>query len=106
MDIKIKPGGASGGVKEIAEDAQSAVEGSGSVSASGDVSSDPVTQIACQLVEGRIDTAQAVDALIAQTMSMDMVARAPESLRQEVEAVLRNAIESDPYLVSLVHQLD
>ena len=106
MDIKIKPNVGPDVVKEIAEDARASVEGSDAVLLSAEASSDPVTQIAVQLVEGRIDTVQAVDALIEQTMSMDMVAQAPESLRQEVESVLRNAIETDPYLASLVHQLD
>ncbi|MBN2715789.1 MAG: hypothetical protein JXX14_08035 [Deltaproteobacteria bacterium] len=106
MDIKIKPSAGTPKLHETWDEAPSRVDSVGGASAASETTADPVSRIATQLVEGRIDTTQAVDALIEQTMSMNMVAQAPESLRQEVETLLRNAIENDPYLVGLVRHLD
>ena len=106
MDIKIKPNPGLNSIPEIKENASSTVENAGATDVVAESSADPVTQVALDLAAGRIDTAQAVNALISQTMSTEMVARAPAALRQEVEAVLRDAIENDPYLAGLVHQMD
>ena len=106
MNIKIQSGNPIQNLSKIAENAETQLSGSEATTAAATENADPVTQIATALVEGRIDTSQAVDALIEQTMSIDMVASAPESLRQEVAAVLRDAISSDPYLIGLTRQLD
>ncbi|MBN2344641.1 MAG: hypothetical protein JXX29_13325 [Deltaproteobacteria bacterium] len=104
MDIKIQPGKS---LPKIDTSADASVQvASEKIDAGKAEENDPITAIAVELVEGRIDSAQAVNRLIAETMSMDMVAAAPESLRVEVEEVLRAAIETDPYLVSLTQKLD
>jgi uncharacterized iron-regulated protein len=107
MSIKIQTGNPMQGVAEVAANTENQTVGSEAVSASvASETADPVTRIAMDLVEGRIDSSQAVDALIEQTMSVEMVASAPESLREEVAAVLRDAIATDPYLIGLARQLD
>lgn len=106
MSIKIQTGNPIQGLSEVAQSAENQATGTEAAGAIETESADPVTQIAVDLVAGRIDTSQAVDALIEQTMSVEMVASAPESLRQEVASMLRDTIASDPYLIGLTRQLD
>ncbi len=106
MSIKIQSGNPIQGLSEVARSAENQAAGTEAVGVTETESADPVTQIAVDLAAGRIDTSQAVDALIEQTMSVEMVASAPESLRQEVAAMLRDTIASDPYLIGLTRQLD
>ena len=104
MSIKIQPG-------QIQETATQVKESTGegvadaSVSSTGAASSDPVTQVAMDLIAGKISGEQAVDELVAQALDSGELKEAPSSLRTEVEELLRTTIETDPYLVSLVASL-
>ncbi|MBN2526822.1 MAG: hypothetical protein JXR76_10540 [Deltaproteobacteria bacterium] len=106
MTIKIQQGKTVQGLEEVGENLESATAESAETAATAATAQDPVTQIATDLIEGRITSAQAVDAVIEQTMSMELVSRAPESVRQEVESILRSAIETDAHLIALTQALD
>lgn len=104
MDIKIQPGKT---VSKIDSPTDTAPNGIQEVveTAAADPN-DAVTSIAMELVEGKIDTSQAVDRLIEQTMNIEIVASAPAALRTEVEQMLRSTIETDAHLISLTQKLE
>jgi hypothetical protein len=66
----------------------------------------PVDAIVQELMDGHISSSEAVDRLIAHTLNSGMVKDAPESLRLEVEQMLRAAVETDPDLKSLAKNIE
>lgn len=66
---------------------------------------DPVARIASQLANGTLSKGEAIDQLLAHTMGGSSVKIVPESIKAEIEEVLRAMLETDPHLKSLVAAL-
>ena len=65
-----------------------------------------VDEIVKDLISGSISSDVAVNRLIANTMDTSIVQNAPQSLKLEVEQMLKVMIETDPHLKSLVKNLE
>ena len=103
-DIKIPSGPtASKGPGTIAE--TDAPEAGPDVLAVEGHGADPVTRIASRLASGKIDKERAIDLMIEHTLDSEMVAAAPEGLREELASVLDSAIRTDPHLRSLAREM-
>ena len=101
MSIKIPAGGGPGAVTDIAGGLEK-TEAAASIEAAGRTeSADAVGRIAEQVAAGEIGRDEAVDLLLEQVLDSKMVEAAPSELRAELEAVLRDLIETDPHLKSL-----
>ena len=64
-----------------------------------------VTRLAADLRTGRIDTAQAIDALVARALESGAAKALPPAQRTELEAYLRTTLSEDPSLVALTKDL-
>jgi hypothetical protein len=64
-------------------------------------SADPA-ELVRQVREGQIDVDHAVDQLIERAMEGELVASAPEELRQEIRRALGELAREDPTLAALV----
>jgi len=64
-------------------------------------SADPA-ELVRQVREGQIDVDQAVDLLIDRALEGELVAAAPEELRQEIRQALGELAREDPTLAALV----
>jgi hypothetical protein len=73
----------------------------------GEVAVDPVEAIANELQTGAIDVETALDRLVERALNGAAVAGALSSeMRDELESLLRNALETDPALEALVRDLE
>ena len=103
-DIKIPSGPVEGQVVEAAETVRESIESTaetGETARASGVSRDSVEEIAADVAAGKIGRAEAVDRILADVLGSEMVERAPEALRQELETVLQTILEDDTYLRSL-----
>ena len=87
------------------------VEGVAEVGAGGAIrpaepaAADAVAGIAADVAAGRISRDEAVERIVAEALSSDLVRAAPADLRAELAAALDSLIATDPYLKSLVQGL-
>ncbi len=58
------------------------------------------------LSSGRITASEAVEQLVQRALQRPDVQALPAAARAELEAVLRHALSDDPYIASLVHDLE
>ncbi len=110
MDIKItnnQPGPVDGTDSVSGTKEGESASGADAVDTQGTerVSSDPVTRIAEDVAAGRISQEDAIEKLVEHTLGSDMVADAPQSIRDEIRAELKTMMQTDPYLQSLAKGL-
>ena len=103
-DIKI-PSGPTGNhlidaVKE-AGDSANPVQETQPTTPTEQVAADPIDRIAEAVASGHISQTEAVNQILTEVMDAPMVKAVPESLRLELEEMLRHLLDEDPYLRSL-----
>jgi hypothetical protein len=67
---------------------------------------DPVRALAQQLGSGAIDVETAVDKLVERALSGVLVDKLSAQQRDEIETILREALQSDPALTALIKDLE
>jgi len=105
-DMKIPSGGAGHQIADAVSEAgdapaltrpEEAADGAGAA--------DAVSRVAEDVAAGRISRDEAIERLLGETMSGDLVASAPEAVRADLERALRSLLETDPHLSSLVSSM-
>ena len=103
-DMKIPSKPLESGTIDAARDAQEAMSPMSETGRTAPVShagGDSIDKIAADVAAGKIGQSEAVDRILADVMGTPMVAAAPESMRRELEKMLKNLLEDDPHLRSL-----
>lgn len=123
MDIKIPSGSPDSAVADAVSGSPEATaevgpsDGAGETGANAAVdgvagpdavqtSPDLVAEIAADLGAGNITADQAVDRILTDVMDISIVETAPDELRTEMLEVLKDLLETDPYLRSLTQALN
>ena len=104
MSTKIPTGPKAINPADAAEDVRESIESSNEAAESSEAqpaATDPIAHIAAQIAAGEIGQDQAIELILSQVLSSNMVKSAPKEVLGELEKVLRTALTTDPELRSL-----
>lgn len=99
--------GVGAGGKAFADklDKSSAVAGAAGEKPISEAQRSALHQVASDLQAGKISAEHAVDRVVHLVLDQQLGADAPTAIRNNVEAALRNSLESDPMLADRVRKL-